>query len=174
MNVDTGETALRGLPRKKKIPYRERPDDFAICISCDNRRRVRLLIVRSELCKYFVEAAADRTREPQFVAYTPADLIGRLLHINPAPGTGKVQPAFVKTERLHPVRILTIDLMRLAGIVLVLIVMTRNDHEPGTFLPGLPDRLCGPDPEIRREPVLGEDNSVAHLAVAADRHGNRL
>ena len=62
------------LADKKEIRYRERPDLLLpVCIR-EDRRRIRFLIIASELRENLIEADADGTGELEFFLYPVPDL----------------------------------------------------------------------------------------------------
>lgn len=85
-------------------------------------------------------------------------------------GAGDVQPALVDTEGLHQVGVFLIDPVDPVGEVPVLAVVGGEEDQVGALPPGLPDGLGGLDLEGLGGLVLGQDDAVAALRIAAHRH----
>ena len=128
----------------------------------------------TELGKYLIKGYAHRDRQSQLAADAVAQRVrqGARVSAEQMERVGHVQPALVDAEGLDEVGILIVDRVDAAGIVLVQGVMRRQQDEGGTFFLRLPDRLGGLDAEGLSALVLGEDDAVALLGVAADRDGH--
>ena len=150
---------------------RQRPHNLAEVRAVDDGDGVRLFEVAAELGNGFVEGDTDRHGEPGLAADALTQKIGDVL---PAPEqllrAGHIQPALVDAERLDKVGILTVNGVDLARIAHIEVVMRAHKHEVRALFLRLVDGLRGDDALPLGKLVFGEDDAVAFLRLAADRH----
>ena len=143
----------------------------AVVFAADYRGGVRLFIVASQFRKDFVERDANRNRQPGFPADDGAQLVGnRFAAAEQRVAAGYVEPAFVDAERLHQVGVAPVNFVDLPRAFPVLLKMGSGQHKAGAFAFCLPDGFRRPNAIPLRLFVLGEDNAVPALRVAADGH----
>ena len=139
----------------------------------DHGDGIRLFEVAAELGNGLIEGDADRDGQSGLAADALTQGIGDVL---PAPEqllrAGHVQPALIDAERLDKIGVLAVDGVDLARIAHVEVMVRAHEHEVRAFLLRLIDRLRRGDALPLGKLVFGEDDAVAFLGFAADRHRN--
>ena len=85
-------------------------------------------------------------------------------------GAGEVQPALVNAEGLDQVGVVLVKEIHFIGKLLIQPVVGREEDQVGALFLGLPDGLRRLDLEGLGGLVLGQNNPVAAVGVAAHRH----
>ncbi len=133
----------------------------------DHRYGVRLFIVRPQLGEDFVPRHTDAHRQPQLMLHAGADFLRRGFAAGGRDTARQVQPAFVNTERLPPIRILRIYLLHLTCKIKIPVKMRRHHHKLRTKLPSLPQRHACPYADSLGFFRFGQYNAVAKRLVSA-------
>ena len=171
-DAQPGQPLARRTAHIQKIPRRQRPDDPGHVLRPDHRHGVRLFVVAAQLGEYLVEAGPHADGQAGGFAHPAADQIGQRGGGGgeQMPGMGDVQPAFVDAERLHQIGVLGVDAVDDGGKMPVPFPVGRQQHQIRAFALCLPDGLGGAHPKGLGRLVLGQDDAVAGLRVAADGH----
>ena len=162
----------RSTPPDHQHLGRVQPPHLALeILGRDHRDRVRFLHVRTQLCEHLGERHADRHRDPDLALYALAQFLGDLL---PAPKqfetVGDVEPTFVDAERLHPLRILSIDRKNAPAVLDIHVEVRRHADQLRTLLLCLPNGLPCLDAARLRRGIFCQNDAVPLLGIA--RYGN--
>ena len=137
----------------------------------DHGDGIRFFHIRAELCKYFIKGNAHRDGQAQLPLNGATDhMSDPLAAAEQRHRARHIQPALVQTKGLHHIGIAVIYLFGLFGIIHILLKVRRYDDQIGTPQARLPNGLPRLDPLEFRLLILGKDDSVALLGIAADRH----
>ena len=161
-----------GAPGKQHIPQRQRPHNALPTAAGDHRGGIRLFQVAAQLGKHLVERHAHAERQSRLRPHRGADAIRQRPGVaaEQVQAAGHVQPALVNAEGLHQIGEPVVYFVDAPGIFPVQLVVGRQQHQSRTLLPRLPDRLRRFDAPALGRFVLGQDDAVAGLGVAAHRH----
>ena len=172
MDTDTGKLPLRSPAHIQKVLRRLRPDDLPVVVPVHVRHRVRLLVIRSEFCKYLIPTHSHTDRDPELALYLAVDFLCNRNSVSPDPDAVRhVEPALIQAEGLDLVRIMRINLPHIAGESQILVIIRRDDHKARAGLPGFPEG----GPGLHSPPlcyIVGcQYNAVPFLGISAHREG---
>ena len=159
-------------PHKEQGGDGQGPEQLLVVLPGDHRGGVRLFVVAAHLGEDLVEGYPHRYRQAQFLPQHPADLVGQGLGVSAeeVEGAGYIQPALVDGEGLHQVGVPLVHRVDPPGVVPVLPVVGGEEHQLRALAPGLPDGLGGLHLVPLGGLVLGQDDPVAGIWIAAHRH----
>ena len=169
------EQLLGGTADVQHGPHRQRPEELTPVLPGDDCGGVRFFIIAAQLGKDLVETDPHGERQPQL----PLDPLPQLIRHGPGisaqkvEGMGDVQPTLVDAEGLHQVGIGVVDGVDPPGVLVVEIVVGRQQHQIRALFLGLPDGLRRLDAELFGRFVFGQDDAVSGGGVPADGHGDR-
>ena len=157
---------------EEKVGHRQRPHLFRHVCPGEDGGCVWLFHVAAQLGKNLVERDTHTDGETSLFLHGAPDLVGDgpAVPTEEVHGAGNVQPALVDAKGLHQIGVPLIDGVDPLGPQPVLVVVGGEEDEIGAFPPGLPDGLRRLDLEFLGRLVLGQDDAVAALRVAAHRH----
>ena len=138
----------------------------------DERRRVGLFVVTAHFGPGLVVADPHRDGDAQLLPDAAAQRV-RDGHAVPEQraGAGHVQPAFVHGEGFHLIGVFQIDPVDPLAHFAVLVMMGRQENQPGTLAPGLPDGFRRLHAAALGDHVFRQDDAVPPLGIPGHGHG---
>ena len=171
----TGQCPLGGSAHIQQIAHRLGPHHPHHILPGNHRGGVRFFVVRAQFGKDFIEGYPHRDGQAGLLPHFLPQTVGNGPAITEQSyAAGDIQPAFINAKGLHLLGVTGVDGVDDLGPVGIFLMMGRHQHQIGALLFGLPDGLGGFHSKALCQLIFCQNDTMAALRVAADRHGNRL